>query len=52
MMESTEQRKNIETEMLEVVVRMHTTMGELEEMMLAGYRGREDEVAVSLQSNT
>ena len=52
MMESTERRKNIENEMLELVVRMHIAMGELEEMMLAGYRGREDEVAASLQANT
>lgn len=39
-----ERRKEIEAEMMELIVSMHTQMKEVEEMILAGYDGRLEEM--------
>ncbi|KHN99989.1 uncharacterized protein MAM_01913 [Metarhizium album ARSEF 1941] len=41
--ELVEKRKQIENRMLEVVADVHSSMREVEEMMLAGYKGRHKE---------
>lgn len=48
--ELVEKRKQIERKMLEIVADVHSTMQEVEEMMLAGYKGRHREAKQSLNS--
>ncbi|KAI9171454.1 T-complex protein 1 subunit delta [Paramyrothecium foliicola] len=43
-------RMNIEAMMVEVITQMHSTMTGYEEVILAGYRGREEEVKASLSN--
>ncbi|TWU74524.1 hypothetical protein ED733_005876 [Metarhizium rileyi] len=46
--ELVEKRKQIENRMLEIVADVHSSMQEVEEMMLAGYKGRHKEAKQSL----
>ncbi|QPH00614.1 hypothetical protein C2857_004387 [Epichloe festucae Fl1] len=49
-MDLVEKRKLIEARMLDVVAGVHSQMQEVEEMILAGYRGRRDEAQLSLEA--
>jgi hypothetical protein len=49
-MDLVEKRKLIEARMLDVVAGVHSEMQEVEEMILAGYRGRRDEAQLSLEA--
>ncbi|KAK2600276.1 hypothetical protein QQS21_004995 [Conoideocrella luteorostrata] len=45
-----EKRERAETRMLEIVADMHSHMQQVEEMMLAGYKGRQKEAQQSLNA--
>ncbi|KID90102.1 T-complex protein 1 [Metarhizium guizhouense ARSEF 977] len=48
--ELVEKRKQIENKMLQVVADVHASMQEVEEMMLAGYKGRHKEAKQTLNA--
>lgn len=48
--ELVEKRKQIENKMLEIVKDVHSTMDEVEEMMLEGYKGRYRDAKASLKA--
>ncbi|KIE03206.1 T-complex protein 1, partial [Metarhizium majus ARSEF 297] len=48
--ELVEKRKQIEDKMLQVVADVHASMQEVEEMMLAGYKGRHKEAKQTLNA--
>ncbi|KAF7543156.1 hypothetical protein G7Z17_g10971 [Cylindrodendrum hubeiense] len=52
MIEATERRKDIEARMANLVIKMNVTTQELEEMMMKGYFGREEDMRKNKDQKT